>query len=208
MADINREKILAAAKELLVQRGIEGITMEDAASLAQLSRKTVYNHFHSRALLVDEVITAFGRETLELLESIAGDEERSFPDKLNDIIASGFSNMRIWGRMFNRPALYLNPRSAFPGDLNLREELRGFIERIVIEACESGLISVRFAPRRLAWVFINIVEGLMALNEMQDESFGKAELLHDTLKAMIGGILSDEGRVAMNECILFKDDSL
>lgn len=55
-----RERVLRAALQVLVERGMSGFTMEAVAEQAQASKATVYRHWKSRtALLVDAMDGAF-----------------------------------------------------------------------------------------------------------------------------------------------------
>lgn len=205
MSDKNRERILAAAREILVQKGSEQLTMEDTASLAKVTRKTVYNYYQSKALLLDAVMERFAHESIAALEQIVENNERSFADKLNDVIETGFSWIRSWERMFRRPGVYLCAKPCESAGPGIREYLRGFIERIVRDAFDAGIVDSSFDPRRMAWVFINMVEGLIRLDHMEDEDFGKTEILRDSLRAVIAGILNAEGRELMKNSMLFSE---
>jgi AcrR family transcriptional regulator len=44
--------ILDAATDVIAERGIEGATMEDIASVAELGKSTIYNYFASKQLLL------------------------------------------------------------------------------------------------------------------------------------------------------------
>ncbi len=205
MSDKNREKILASARGLLLKHGPTGITMEDTAVNAECTRKTVYNHFQSRAILLDEVMTRIAHESLQELQAVVEEEERPFPDKLNDIIKKGFTWMHTWDRMFPRPGIYRQAVAGSDTTINLREHLRGFIERIVGEAMDLNLIDASIPARRLPWIFINMVEGLISIEDMDDEPFTKLDLMRDSLRVLVAGILNEKGREVLKESLLFTD---
>ena len=57
-AEATRRRILQAAYDCVARRGLRGLTMDDTAHEAALSRATVYRYFPGgREQLVDEVIT-------------------------------------------------------------------------------------------------------------------------------------------------------
>jgi AcrR family transcriptional regulator len=54
-----RERILEAASELIGQRGIQALSMEELATAAGVSRATVYRLYPSKAALFGEIVKAF-----------------------------------------------------------------------------------------------------------------------------------------------------
>ena len=225
MGDSTKERIIDAAQTILRQFGVEGLTVEAAADLAGVARKTVYNHFENRFALIDEAATAWTSGVLLSLESIAQDGATPFALKLNAIVERGFAELRSGGRLLigsrrdglrkealNRELLAASdPDSANHGPAGiariqgeLRRSLRKLIERIVADAAGAGLIRSDYDPKRLTWVLINIIEGMIFLEGMDNEPFSKADLLRDSLRAVVSGILSPEGFSAMRDSSLFE----
>jgi AcrR family transcriptional regulator len=205
MADTTKDRILDAARSIMRSVGAEGLTVDAAADLAGVTRKTIYNHFDGRHALIDEALSAWMSTTLSSLETLANDPEMPFVDKLNTIVEHGFAELRAGGRILGRPR---SERTDAPEiQHGLRNTMRGFIERLVTDASRAGLIRPEFDPRRLGWVFINIVEGLIFLENIDDEPFSKADLLRDSLQAVVTGILSHEGALAMRNSPIFKPEA-
>ena len=205
MADNTKVRILDAARSIMRSVGAEGLTVDAAAELAGVTRKTVYNHFNGRHALIDEALSAWMGAILTSLETLANDPELPFIEKLNTIVEHGFAELRTGGRILGRPR---SERTDSP-DIHegLRNSMRGFIERMVTDASEAGLLRAEFDPRRLGWVFINIIEGLIFLENLDDEPFSKADILRDTLQAVIAGILSPEGATVMRNSPIFKSEA-
>jgi AcrR family transcriptional regulator len=205
MADTTKDRILDAARSIMQSVGAEGLTVDAAADLAGVTRKTVYNHFEGRHALIDEALSAWMSNTLASLETLANDPGLPFVDKLNTIVEHGFAELRAGGRILGRPrSEHTDTREAHQG---LRTTMRLFIERLVADAAGAGLIKAGFDPRRLSWVLINIVEGLIFLENLDDEPFSKADILRDSLQAVVVGILSPEGTSAMRNSPLFRTEA-
>src|SRR5947208_1944318 len=51
--DAGRERILSAARELLEADDVEGFSIDAVARRARVARMTVYNHFESKAKLLE-----------------------------------------------------------------------------------------------------------------------------------------------------------
>jgi len=55
-----RRRIVGAATELLSEHGVEGLSVDQVAARAEVSRRTVFNYFHS----TEELFIAVGNEIL------------------------------------------------------------------------------------------------------------------------------------------------
>ena len=65
-----RRRIVGAATELLSEHGVEGLSVDDVAARAEVSRRTVFNYFHS----TEELLIAVGNEILsEVIDSLKVD---------------------------------------------------------------------------------------------------------------------------------------
>ncbi|WP_421870566.1 TetR/AcrR family transcriptional regulator [Motiliproteus sp.] len=51
-SEIKRQAILDAAKQAFLDQGVQGTSMDRVATLAEVSKRTVYNHFESKEALV------------------------------------------------------------------------------------------------------------------------------------------------------------
>lgn len=200
--DATRERILEAASTIIKAEGPEGLTVEAAADLAGVSRKTVYNHFEGRTALIDGAATIWTSHVLKKLQAIAADPSLPFVDKLNEIVEQAYAELS-----FGRSVL--GPRGRVPGleSLGIRRELRSafvqFIQGIVHDAIEEGLVRREFDERMITFALVNVIAGLTILDGLEDEKFNKVEILKMTLKAFVGGILTPTGAEAMRGSPLF-----
>jgi AcrR family transcriptional regulator len=55
----NREKIFHAAVTMMADRGYEHVSLRDIASAAGIKAGSIYNHFHSKAAILDAVVEIF-----------------------------------------------------------------------------------------------------------------------------------------------------
>lgn len=201
--DETKARILEAATSLLKTMGIEGLTVEAAADLAGVSRKTVYNHFANRYALVDEAATAWVDKTLSSLKTIADDPSLNVAAKLNAVVERGFAEMRAGGRLMRRPHIQTGAGNLLTARQELAARLRAFIVAIVEEAQSAGYVRQGFDTGRLSWVIINMVEGLMLSEEPDDLPFSKIDVLKDSLRAILGGVLSPKGAADLRDSLIF-----
>lgn len=67
-SELKREAILVAAKQAFLETGVAGTSMDKLASLANVSKRTVYNHFSSKEELVMELISSLWREAVQQID--------------------------------------------------------------------------------------------------------------------------------------------
>ena len=63
----NRARLLAAARQLIAERGPEGLSISEVVRLADLNRTTAYKHFRTRDELVSAVMESLAEEVGEML---------------------------------------------------------------------------------------------------------------------------------------------
>ena len=135
-----RERILAAARTLVAERGYEGLTMRDLARAAKVSVPTLYNLFGSKdAILVTE------------LEAMASSIARALPAAGHSFLASGMAafdaGMAILeaSPAFFRAVVQMFLTSPETGDMRRRGEL-GFIHIM-----EANLRAAKAAGQLAEW---------------------------------------------------------
>lgn len=203
MIDTTKERILEAATVLLRDTGAEGLTVEAAADLAGVSRKTVYNHFEGKFALIDGATAAWTSRILTMLQEISDDTSLQFVPKLNAIVEHAYGELKQAGRMISSNSL--SSRTELPGLKSaLQSELQIFIQDIVQDAVNEGIVRPEFDVRRLTFAIINVVAGLTVLDGIEDEPFSRVDILKDSLKALVGGILTPSGAEAMRGSPLFE----
>jgi len=203
MIDTTRERILEAATAIIRESGPEGLTVEAAADLAGVSRKTVYNHFDGKYALIDGAASAWTAHMLATLQVIADDRSLPFLLKLNAIVESAYAELKRGGRMISGRPMASSPDA--PGFRSaLQAKLQAFIQKILQDALDEGIVRSEFNARRLTFAIVNVVAGLTVLDGIEDEPFSRVDILKDTLKAFVGGILTPSGAEAMRGSPLFE----
>ncbi len=67
-SELKREAILLAAKDAFREFGAQNTSMDKIASLAQVSKRTVYNHFSSKEALIMTLLANMWEATANLVE--------------------------------------------------------------------------------------------------------------------------------------------
>ncbi|GLO61331.1 transcriptional regulator [Vibrio sp. MACH09] len=67
-SELKREAIVNAAKKAFVEHGVQGISMDKLSELAQVSKRTVYNHFATKEELVMHIMSDLWRRATTQIE--------------------------------------------------------------------------------------------------------------------------------------------
>jgi AcrR family transcriptional regulator len=74
-----RRKALAAAKDLIIERGVANLSIEEVAARSGVAKTTIYRHWPERAgLIIDTVRSTFEHVTTPDTGSLRGDLETYF----------------------------------------------------------------------------------------------------------------------------------
>lgn len=156
-------RLLRAARELFARHGIARTTMDDIARLAEVSRATVFNYFPTKADIVGELVAAF---------------ERGF--------------LRVVDRQLARRAPTAERiRAVF--EETARENLRApALSRLLIGEAESGFGTAQGSNKKMARMYAAIGELLSAGREGGDVRADVsietlAELVGGTFMAILHG---------------------
>lgn len=63
-SEVKREAILVAAKQAFQEFGVQNTSMDKLSALAQVSKRTVYNHFESKEAIVMELLSELWRSSM------------------------------------------------------------------------------------------------------------------------------------------------
>ncbi|MUJ28130.1 TetR family transcriptional regulator [Aliivibrio fischeri] len=111
-SELKREAILAAAKKAYQDDGVQNTSMDKLASLAQVSKRTVYNHFSSKEALVMELLSDLWQNSMADIDiqfsenvSIQDQLERLLLAELNVIGAQSYLDLAkvAFGHFFYKP---------------------------------------------------------------------------------------------------------
>lgn len=84
-SDIKREAIIQAATQAFQEFGVNGTSMDKLAELANVSKRTVYNHFATKEELVMHLVTK-QFENAKLSVTVEYDSSRDLSEQLSELI--------------------------------------------------------------------------------------------------------------------------
>jgi AcrR family transcriptional regulator len=158
-----RSRIVEAALDTCERRGVEGARMEEVASLARVSKGTLYRFFDSKHDLFLATIIDSYEESLRIIDTSV--DAAVEPRQRLDGIFDGLT--RVLSALAPRMSVYYQAWGVVAGAPEFQERLYGFLRRFHAERGEEITDAVRdgqragvFQPDADAAAF---AEGVMAL---------------------------------------------
>ncbi|MDN5600949.1 MAG: TetR/AcrR family transcriptional regulator [Brachybacterium sp.] len=200
-----RTKLVRASLEVFVEKGIDGVTVDDLVTAAGFTRGAFYSNFSTK----EEVFTAlFDEVTAELIaianasveEAISSGtppEPKQVPD-LDDagVMLAVFEGIRPFGRQWY--LLYSDAIARSLRDEKMRaalavqrERLRDRIGALLTLRLEASGARSLLAPEDLAQLLIGIFIDLMLREQMEDRDI--TELAATTILGTLHAFVEDTG---------------
>jgi AcrR family transcriptional regulator len=149
-----RAALVTAALELVVEKGVAGLSVAEAARRAGVSSAAPYRHFASRTALLSAAATSAGRRLSEQMQAAAEDVHASSPEG-SDPVAQAVETLAALAAVYVRYALAHG--AAF--ELILADELQPFPD-------EERRHVTRGLFDQLLWPAVTITGDVMAANPL------------------------------------------
>ncbi len=167
-------EILAAARRVIDQRGLEAVTMEEIAEAAGVAKGTIYLYFQGKDDLIQALISQVGERLVLDLEAIMGRPD-SPREKLRQVVAMLLDYLRrervlfpVYARGSPR---WGKPQEGRGGHLQeLEEKVQALLTRLFKEGIEAGQFK-QANPRLLTFLLRGLVRavGYYQMAEGQEE---------------------------------------
>ncbi len=189
-----RQQILDAARELLFEKGLHAITVNQIARRAELSVGLIYFYFKSK----EDIYAALQEEGLNTLCAMiqkAADGENC-QKSLQSIARAYFTFSSEYKSYFDIINYFLTaPERLFPEHLKSQVDLHGdrilsIIDGVIEKGIKKGEIQ-KASPRELSIMLWSNIHGYLQLKKLQDtilkdEDYG--DLFDKTVDRLIEGI--------------------
>ena len=94
-----KERILEAAKRVMIKEGFEHLKIDDLAKYIGISKKTLYNHFPNKYSIIQSTVERDIKRISNNLDKISSDKTKSFIDRLAEILEYGFKEISEWSKV-------------------------------------------------------------------------------------------------------------
>ncbi len=193
MIDQKRQIILQKAAELIRKFGIRGVTMDEIALQAGVSKKTIYQYFKDKKDLVKQIIFWELDKTENQIRQILGRQDLNSIDKSLEV-----HRLILDMHRKHPPVIEHDLRRLYT---DIFQEVRNFVKRrmytAVIENLESGkregLIRSDLNSEIIAAIQITRYEAIRMSADIL-ENYTLEQILKEIIKYHLYGICSEKGR--------------
>lgn len=182
-----RKRLIDITIELFINHGIISVTMDEVAKAAGMSKKTVYQCFANKAILVEAIVDQLIGQSKRIISSNA----YAADDPVQELVLQqGLFKQLIGLRyLFNDMMLKRYPRAmkAFHGfKIN---HLKIIIESNLTDGIAMGLYRTGLDVPATAAIYISVADFYLFNNTVK-----KPADIFEALQLFINGIITDDGR--------------
>jgi AcrR family transcriptional regulator len=160
VTEFRTREILAAARNLLEQSGVDRLTMDGIAAAAGVAKGTLYLYFPSKEELVQELLSQVGDNIITNLQSIIKTPQPP-EEKLQQVVTWLMHNLareRLLFPVFLRELRRVH--DAEPGQRRRMQEFEEKISALLTDLFAEGIAQGRFIPANPR-LFSFILRGLV-----------------------------------------------
>ncbi|MBL8968581.1 MAG: TetR/AcrR family transcriptional regulator [Spirochaetaceae bacterium] len=172
-----RERIIAAAAELFMEKGARAVSMDEVAQAADVARRTLFNYFEGKDELLVATAGPVLEAAIELAEAAAANPTPSF----EEVIELCLSLWRSCGRRLG--LLYAVELEESPGLAELHARFLEILRRLIGKAASGDPAYASSARLVGKLVYRSFVPLLLALEEEEDAE----ERFARSLKGLLSG---------------------
>lgn len=158
------QEILAAARRVMEQRGLEAATMEEIAGAAGVAKGTLYLYFQGKEELIQALMSQVGENLLADLEAIL-ETSGSTQEKLHqvlDMLLNYLERERVLFPVYARESLQGErpvPKGRWPHVREMEEKFVAQLTRLFSEGIETGQF-IPADPRLLTFLLRGLVRAV------------------------------------------------
>ena len=186
-----RERVMEETIQLLKIRGLS-FTISELAQNLGTSKRTIYQHYDSKASLIGEIVTQLMKEIKQLEQEIMMDETLQISEKLRKLLvllpnSYGVLDMRLLldlKRHYHQQWIML--------DEFMKQEWEA-VGKIIDEGVNEGSIRP-IQTEILIDLYIGAINELYAKNGMQARRMSIEEKLCELVDILLYGVLSETGK--------------
>jgi AcrR family transcriptional regulator len=188
-----RQRILRAARDLLVARGVRRVSMDEVAQAAGVTRVTVYRHFDDREGLVRAAFLQLA-DSLDAVVADLGREPRpdvdAFLARIGEVMTALPAGLQAAVGEVERayPEVYAEVRE------RERRAIAALFDLLYTGAEAQGRIRPGLQREIVEILFWEVVTGFLDYPALQSQGLSPVEVYRTIVDVLLNGMLVDAGR--------------
>ena len=194
--DVNRQRIVYAARGHFFSHGFRSVTMDDLAEELGISKKTLYTYFPGKFDLLEAVLADKLRSVEGTLKEVTLAHPDDFPATLRKLLAG---TQRELDEI--KPPFVRDMRQKAPDVFKLVERRRAaliqrYMGKFFIDGQRLGMVRKDVPAKLIIEVLLAVVQSIMNPPKMEELGMMPKEGFAGILKIILEGALTAKGRKA------------
>ncbi len=189
-------EILRAARQLLEERGLEAMTMEEIAGVAGVAKGTLYLYFQSKDDLIEALIAQVGENILQDLEAsllAPGTPADKLP-RMVSVLLEYLNRERLLFPIYARELLS-GGRESRPGFWSRYQEMEERFVTLLTRLFTEGIAAGQFIPanpRLLTFLIRGLVRATGYYQKAEEKADVAKEVLPVILTLLSSGLIREK----------------
>jgi len=194
--DVNRQRIVDAARGHFFSHGFRSVTMDDLAEELGISKKTLYNYFPGKFDLLEAVLADKLTSVEATLKEVTLAHPDDFPATLRKLLAG---TQRELDEI--KPPFVRDMRQKAPDVFKLVERRRAaliqrYMGKFFIDGQRLGMVRKDVPAKLIIEILLAMVQSIMNPPKMEELGMMPKEGYAAILKVVLEGALTAKGRKA------------
>lgn len=192
--DVNRQRIVDAARRHFFSHGFRSVTMDDLAEELGISKKTLYAYFPGKFDLLEAVLADKLRSVEETLKEVTRAHPSDFPATLRKLLAG---TQRELNEI--KPPFVRDMRQKAPDVFKLVERRRAaliqrYMGKFFVDGQRLGMVRKDVPAKLIIEILLAMVQSIMNPPKMEELGMMPKEGYAGILKIVLEGALTVNGR--------------
>ncbi|MGH7982141.1 MAG: TetR/AcrR family transcriptional regulator [Candidatus Udaeobacter sp.] len=194
--DLNRQRIVDAARAHFFSHGFRSVTMDDLAEELGISKKTLYAHFPGKFDLLEAVLADKFAGVEATLKEVTRAQPHDFPTTLRELLAG---TQRELDEI--KPPFVRDMRQKAPEVFKLVERRRAtliqhYFGKFFVEGQRARMVRKDVPAKLIIEILLAMVQSIMNPPKMEELGMTPREGFTGILKIILEGALTSKGRKA------------
>jgi len=201
-----RSRILETARQRFFREGFARITMDILARELGMSKKTLYQHFPSKAALVAALMQSFREEVASVLGQITSDASLPLLERIACAFAEGSRRLRQIERPFLEDLARFLPEVWAETERFRAETITRYLGQVLEEGRRAGLVRTDLPIDFMLRSFLAATERLVTPMALAELPYTLSEVIRLLIRLFFEGVLTDAARTDFRKAIAILAD--
>jgi AcrR family transcriptional regulator len=193
-ARITPDQIVSVARGHFFIHGFRGVTMHDLAEELGMSKKTLYEHFPSKAALVEAVILHKSREIEADLARITAESSPNFPDAFHHLLSCVQGHLEEIRPPFVRDVRRDAPEVFKQVESRRRDLIHRYFGKLIDRGRRAGVIRKDIPAKLITEILLGTVQAIMNPEKLAELKLTPKTGFSAIIAVILEGVITEAGR--------------